>query len=72
MYDETEYIEAIKEKYSQLELNYISPLDINLLEELKKLIEICLYQFAKHNSYNINIAFAVFKVQCHLKTPPNR
>lgn len=40
MYDETEYIEAIKEKYPQLELNYISPLDINLLDELKKLIEI--------------------------------
>jgi len=40
MYDETEYIEAIKEKYPQLELNYISPLDINLLDELKKLIEV--------------------------------
>lgn len=40
MYDETEYVEAIKEKYSQLELNYISPLDINLLDELKELIEI--------------------------------
>ena len=40
MYDETEYIEAIKEKYPQLELNYISPLDINLLDELKELIEI--------------------------------
>ena len=31
---------AIKEKYPQLELNYLRPLDINLLDELKELIEI--------------------------------
>jgi len=40
MYDETEYVETIKEKYPKLETNYITPLDINLLKELKDLIGI--------------------------------
>ncbi len=40
MYDETEYIKAIKDKYPQLEVNYFSPVDINLLAELKNLIQI--------------------------------
>ncbi len=39
-YDETKYVETIKEKYPQLEVNYITPLDIDLLDELKKLIKI--------------------------------
>jgi asparagine synthase (glutamine-hydrolysing) len=40
IYDETEYVEAIKEKYPQLEVNYFSPIEIDLIEELKKLMEI--------------------------------
>ena len=40
MYDETEYVEAIKEKYPQLEVNYFSPIEIDLIEELKKLMKI--------------------------------
>jgi len=40
MYDETEYVEMIKDKYSQLEINYVTPLDINLLNGLKELIGI--------------------------------
>jgi len=40
LYDETKYVESIKNKYPNLEVNYISPLDIDLLKELKNLIEI--------------------------------
>lgn len=40
MYDETEYIEMIKNKYPQLEINYVTPIEINLLDELRELIEI--------------------------------
>ncbi len=40
MYDETEYIELLKKMYPQLELNYVSTLDLNLLNELKELIKI--------------------------------
>jgi len=40
MYDETEYVEMIKNKYPQLEVNFVAPLDINLLDELKELIGI--------------------------------
>jgi asparagine synthase (glutamine-hydrolysing) len=40
LYDETEYVEMVKEKYPQLEINYVTPLDIDLPKELKKLISI--------------------------------
>jgi asparagine synthase (glutamine-hydrolysing) len=40
LYNETEYVEMIKEKYPHLETNYFTPLDINLLDELEKLMEI--------------------------------
>jgi len=40
MYDESEYVEMIETKYPQLEVNYISPIEINLLKELKELVEI--------------------------------
>jgi len=39
-YDETKYIELIKKRYPKLEINYITPLNINLLNELKELIGI--------------------------------
>ncbi len=40
MYDEIEYVKTIKNKYPQLETNYFTPLDINLLLEIKGLMEI--------------------------------
>lgn len=40
IYDETKYIELIKKRYPKLEINYITPLNINLLNELKELIRI--------------------------------
>lgn len=40
MYDETEYIEMISRQYPQLETNHTTPLDINLLDELKELMAI--------------------------------
>ena len=40
MYDETEYVEMTKDRYPRLETNYLTPLDINLLKELRRLIAI--------------------------------
>lgn len=40
MYDETEYVEAIKATYPNLETNYFTPLDVDLVEELRQLISI--------------------------------
>ncbi|MBM3245246.1 MAG: asparagine synthase, partial [Candidatus Omnitrophica bacterium] len=40
MYDETEYVEIIKKKYPRLETNYFTPLDIDLLLELRQLLAI--------------------------------
>jgi len=39
-YDETKYIEMIKNKYPQLEINYVTPIEINLLDKLRELIKI--------------------------------
>lgn len=40
MYDETAYVEAIKNKYPALELNFFTPLDIDLVEKMKHLMSI--------------------------------
>lgn len=37
-YDESYYVEKIKEKYPLLEVNYVTPLRIDLIEELKNLL----------------------------------